>query len=298
MHRRGGASRSDRENSASSGSLSRIGCQGPWLLDRVWRCRGGSVWGRSPRYVSGVLIMSCVDLVRGLPRSGLVAAPAAAHLPADSPLLGDDLLGFVGGDRGAVGVADDIRHAALHDRPQSFRRPGRDHAACLEVVGAAFDHLLVVDAGQLGVLLAAQSAARMRVARVSREPALDIGAAAHGQAGGRALTTAPAPDPRGRQPHRPGTARPAPPVARPPGPRPGHHRRGGNHGGSVAGSPSRAGPRRPRTHRTAAHRGPGIPAPGALLGPTHPLTPPDMAGPAETSQALGGGAAAKCRCRH
>jgi hypothetical protein len=43
------------------------------------------------------------------------------------------------------------------------------------VFGAAFDHLLVVDPGELGSCLRAQPAARIRVARASREPALDIG---------------------------------------------------------------------------------------------------------------------------
>jgi hypothetical protein len=36
--------------------------------------------------------MSWVDLVRGLPRLGLAAAPSTAYVLADGPLVGDDLI--------------------------------------------------------------------------------------------------------------------------------------------------------------------------------------------------------------
>jgi hypothetical protein len=66
-------------------------------------------------------------------------------------VFGDDLFGLVRGDRGAVGVADDVRHAAVHDGPEPFGEAGSHDAAGLEVLGAAFGHLLVVDPGELGV---------------------------------------------------------------------------------------------------------------------------------------------------
>lgn len=77
--------------------------------------------------------MSHEDLVRGLP---LLRPPATADLFGHGPVLGDDRLGLLEGHGGAVGVADDIGHAALHDGPRplgqvnldqplSLRRPGR-----------------------------------------------------------------------------------------------------------------------------------------------------------------------------
>jgi hypothetical protein len=92
--------------------------------------------------------MSLQDLLRGLP---LLAAPPAADLVGDRPALGDDGLGLGGGDRGAIGVADHIRRAAVHDRPDALGQVGSDHADRAEVVLAALDHL---GAGQLGVLAA------------------------------------------------------------------------------------------------------------------------------------------------
>jgi hypothetical protein len=46
--------------------------------------------------------MSREDLVRGLPRPALAAAPSPADVLGHGPLLGDDLFGLLGGDRGAV----------------------------------------------------------------------------------------------------------------------------------------------------------------------------------------------------
>src|SRR4029450_7118959 len=69
-------------------------------------------------------------------------------------VVGEDGLGLGGGDRGAVGVAEHIGQAAVHDPPGSFGQVGGDHAQGAEVVFAALDHLGVVDAGQLGVLAA------------------------------------------------------------------------------------------------------------------------------------------------
>jgi len=64
----------------------------------------------------------------------------------------------------------------VHDGPEPFGQPGRHDAGGFEVLGAAFDHLLVVDPGRLGVLFAGPGRrARIRVTRASREPALDIG---------------------------------------------------------------------------------------------------------------------------
>ena len=79
-------------------------------------------------------------------------------------------------DGSAVGVADDVGHAAVHHGPEPFGEVGGDDAERAEVVLASFDHLQVVDAGELGVLtLRALSAARTRVVRSSDDPALDIG---------------------------------------------------------------------------------------------------------------------------
>jgi hypothetical protein len=46
---------------------------------------------------------------------------------------------------------------------------------CLGVVGAAFDHLYVVDLRELRIFFAAVSAARKNVASSRDEPALDMG---------------------------------------------------------------------------------------------------------------------------
>jgi hypothetical protein len=95
--------------------------------------------------------MSGEDLLRGLP---LPAAPLPADLFGHGPVLGDDGLGLGGGDRGAVGVADHLGRAAVHDRPSALGQVGGDHADRAEVIFAALDHLDPVDAGQLRVLAA------------------------------------------------------------------------------------------------------------------------------------------------
>ena len=88
--------------------------------------------------------MSGEDLLRGLP---LLAAPPLADLFGHGPVVGDDGLGLGGGDRGAVGIAEDIGRAAVHDGPGALGQVGGDHADRAEVVFAALDHLGVVDAG-------------------------------------------------------------------------------------------------------------------------------------------------------
>jgi hypothetical protein len=96
-------------------------------------------------------VLSFEDFLGGLP---LLAAPPGADLGWDGPALGDDLLGLLRGERAAVGVADEVGLAAAHDGPGSFGEGGGDDAGGAEVVFAAFGHLLVVEAGELGVLLA------------------------------------------------------------------------------------------------------------------------------------------------
>jgi hypothetical protein len=119
--------------------------------------------------------MSYEDLVRGLPRPGFVprrrwrTSSGTVHFSAT-------IFWRPGYDRDAVDVEDDVGHATVHHAPESFGQLRCEHAVGFEVIGVAFDHLLVVDLGQLGwSCLWAQSAARTRVARVSREPALDMG---------------------------------------------------------------------------------------------------------------------------
>ena len=63
----------------------------------------------------------------------------------------------------------------LQHGPGPFGEVAGDDAAGLEVGGAAFGHLQVVDPGELRVLLRAVSAARTKVARSSDGPALLIG---------------------------------------------------------------------------------------------------------------------------
>lgn len=79
------------------------------------------------------------------------AAPAAADIGWHGPVLGDDGGGLVGGDRRAVGIADDVGGAAVHDGPRPFGEVGGDDTEGAEVVLAALDHLDVVDARQLRV---------------------------------------------------------------------------------------------------------------------------------------------------
>jgi hypothetical protein len=92
--------------------------------------------------------MSLQDLLRGLP---LPAAPPAADLFGDGPVVRDDLLGLLGSDRSAVGVPEHLGHPSVHDRPGPFSEVGSDHTDRAEMVLAAFDHLQVVAAGQLRV---------------------------------------------------------------------------------------------------------------------------------------------------
>src|SRR6478672_5371788 len=102
--------------------------------------------------------MSGEDVLRGLPRPaagfGFAAAAAGADLAGHGPVFGDDLFGGGRVDGGAVGVADDVGHAAHEHRVESFGQVRGDHAAGFEVLGAAFDHLHVVDLGELGVVAA------------------------------------------------------------------------------------------------------------------------------------------------
>lgn len=53
-----------------------------------------------------------------------------------------------------VGVADDVGHPPVHHRPGPLRQVGGDDAEGPEMVLAPLDHLDVVDACELGVLLA------------------------------------------------------------------------------------------------------------------------------------------------
>jgi hypothetical protein len=133
--------------------------------------------------------MSGEDLLRGLP---LLAAPASADWFGHGPVLGDDGLGLGTGDRGAVGVAEDVRRAPVHDYPGAFGQVGGDHADRAEVVFATLDHLGVVDAGQLGVLAAGvvggadQGGPQQPVAGLGDGLAFAVGLAGLGGLGGQA----------------------------------------------------------------------------------------------------------------
>src|SRR5262249_32191632 len=96
--------------------------------------------------------LSFEDFLGGLPR--LLAAPPGADLGGHGPVFGDDRLSLVWGDGLAVGVADGVGRAAAHDGPGPLGEAGGGDAQRAEVVFAAFGHLQVVDAGELGVLLA------------------------------------------------------------------------------------------------------------------------------------------------
>ena len=61
-------------------------------------------------------------LLGGLPH--LLAAAPGADLGWDGPVFGDDGFGLVVFDGAAVCVADDVRGAAGHDRPESFGEVG------------------------------------------------------------------------------------------------------------------------------------------------------------------------------
>jgi hypothetical protein len=69
-------------------------------------------------------------------------------------LFGDDLLGLVGRDGFAGGVADDVGHAPVHEGPGTFGDAASHDAEGFEVARAAFGHLRVVDLRELGVLFA------------------------------------------------------------------------------------------------------------------------------------------------
>ena len=133
--------------------------------------------------------MSGEDLLRGLP---LLAAPLPADLFGHGPVVGDDGLGLGGGDRGAIGVADHIGRAAVHDGPGALGQVGGDHADRPEVVLAALDHLGVVDTGELGVLAAGvvggpdQGSPEQLVAGLGDGLALAVAVAGLGCLGGQA----------------------------------------------------------------------------------------------------------------
>src|ERR671931_344242 len=95
------------EDRLSSGSVG-------WLDVRALPAKTGRRGGL-PRCALSACDMSCEDLLRGLPPC-LAAAPAAADLLGYGVVLGDDGFGLIWGDRGAIGVADHIRHAAVQDR--------------------------------------------------------------------------------------------------------------------------------------------------------------------------------------
>lgn len=67
----------------------------------------------------------------GLPR--LLAAAAGSDIGGDGPVFGDDRFRFVGVDGTAVGGADDIGHAAVHDCPEALSEvlglPGQERAS-------------------------------------------------------------------------------------------------------------------------------------------------------------------------
>src|ERR1700683_4644810 len=114
-------------------------------LDELLVSGGGGGAGEVAAFV-----LSFGDFVRVLPR--LLAASPGADLGWHGPAAGDDRFGLGRGERVAVGVADDVRGAAPHDGPGPFGEAGGGYAQGAEVVFAAFGHLLVVDAGELGGL--------------------------------------------------------------------------------------------------------------------------------------------------
>src|SRR6266487_597000 len=143
-----------------------------------------------PRCALSATLMSCEDLLRGLPPC-LAAASPVADLLGHGVALGDDLPGLIWGDRGVVGVADHLRHAAVHDRPGPLCEVGGDHTDGAEVVLAALDHLHVVDAGELGVEVAGgvggtvKGGAQQPVAGLGDGLALAVAVASLGRAWGR-----------------------------------------------------------------------------------------------------------------
>src|SRR5215472_14650942 len=144
----------------SAGAGACFSARWPWRAGwrrRCWSGGGVDCLGAGPRRSGAGEVASCVRpgevRLRGLPRY-LAAAAAFADLFGHGPAFGDDLLGFGGGGGVAVVVADHIRGAAVQDGPGPFGEVPGDDAAGLEVVGAAFGHLGVVDLGELGVLAA------------------------------------------------------------------------------------------------------------------------------------------------
>src|ERR1700684_2573627 len=115
-----------------------------WLDELLVSGGGGGAGGVAS------FVLSFGDFVRVLPR--LLAASPGADLGWHGPAVGDDRFGLGRGERVAVGVADDVRGAAPHDGPGPFGEAGGGYAQGAEGVFAAFGHLLVVDAGELGVL--------------------------------------------------------------------------------------------------------------------------------------------------
>src|SRR5664279_1755564 len=91
-------------------------------------------------------------LLSRFPAGCLAAAASAADLVGDGEVPRDDPFRLFRGDRCAVDIADDVRHLPVHHGPGPFSERAGDHAQRLEVLGAAFDHLRVVDPGQLRVL--------------------------------------------------------------------------------------------------------------------------------------------------
>ena len=138
---------------------------------------GGCAGGRSPRAAAASSAwrrLSREDVLGGLPPA-LFGASAGAHVWRDAEALGDDGLGLFGTDRRAVGVADHVGRAPLHDRPGGAR-PGwpprrRAHRCGSCPVRPSGRSRARVSWGSH---FRAWSAARTRVVRNSDEPALDM----------------------------------------------------------------------------------------------------------------------------
>src|SRR5581483_6682459 len=112
--------------------------------------------GRSPRFCRPSRAdgrdMSHGDLVRGRPPL-LLAPPPSPHVLRHGEAAGDDRLrlGPVGGP--SIEVADHVRRATNHGGPEPTSKMRRHDRHRLVVVGAALDHLHVVDPGELRVEL-------------------------------------------------------------------------------------------------------------------------------------------------
>jgi hypothetical protein len=121
---------------------------------------------------SAWLPMSYEDFVRGLPR--FLRAATDPDLVGDGVALGDDGLGLRRSHATSVDVTDDVRRSLFHEPPGALGEVGGHYTEGGEVVLAPFDHLRVVEPGELGSCLRAVSAARTSVVRSSDDPALDI----------------------------------------------------------------------------------------------------------------------------